>query len=135
MSSKDNHRNIVFFDGVCNLCNSTIDYLVRKDVNRLFRYSPLQGNLAAELLPPQYANDLSGMAYYKSGKIYTKSSAALMIANDLGGFHKLAMVFWIVPAFIRNGVYNWIARNRYKWYGKKETCRLPTSEERGLFLD
>lgn len=133
VTSENNY--IVFFDGVCNLCNNTIDFLVKRDTKRIFRYSPLQGKAAKELLPVNYANDLSGMVYYRMGKIYAKSSAALMIANDLGHIYKLAMVFWIVPRFIRDGVYNWVARNRYKWYGKKETCRLPTSEERLLFLD
>lgn len=58
-----------------------------------------------------------------------------MIANDLGGIYKLAMIFWIVPKIIRDGIYSWVARNRYKWFGKKESCRLPTAEERELFLD
>jgi len=133
--SENNNNHIVFFDGVCNLCNTTIDFLVRNDKKRVFRYSPLQGETAQKLLPVEYASDLSGMAYYKQGKIHLKSSAALMIANDLGGIYKLLMAFWIVPRFIRDGVYNWVARNRYKWYGKKESCRLPTPEERSLFLD
>jgi len=133
--SAGKNSNIVFFDGVCNLCNGTVDFLIRKDKRRLFKYSPLQGKTSEKLLPSEYANDLAGIVYYRNDKIYIKSSAALMVAKDLGGLYKLAMAFWVIPRFIRDGIYNWIARNRYRWYGKKEKCRVPTPEERNLFLD
>lgn len=133
--SHNPHSRIVFFDGVCNLCNHSVDFLIRKDKRLVFRYAPLQGTTALATLPTKTIENLSGMAYYRKGKTYLKSSAALMIANDLGGIYKLAMVFWIVPKIIRDGIYSWVARNRYKWFGKKESCRLPTAEERELFLD
>jgi len=129
------NRNIVFFDGVCGLCNTSVDLLMRKDRRRFLLFSPLQGTTAAQFLPKGMTTDASSFIYARKGVIYDRSSAALLVFSDLGGLWKALMIFWIVPRFIRDGVYNFIAKNRYRWFGKKESCRIPTAEERSLFLD
>jgi predicted DCC family thiol-disulfide oxidoreductase YuxK len=134
-NDKSQPTKIVFFDGICGLCNRTVDFLLRKDKQRLFRYAPLQGTIAKNILPAEYITSLSGIAYYRNEKLYFKSDAALMISWDLGGLYRLAIVFWIIPRFIRDGVYNHIARNRYKWFGRNQACRIPSPSERNFFLD
>lgn len=126
---------IIFFDGVCGLCNTSVDWLLRRDKNQVFLYSPLQGQTAASRLSAQQLADLDTIVYYRGDKLYFRSDAALYILRDLGGFWKVMYGFIIVPRFIRDGIYKWVSRNRYKWFGKKETCRIPTREERSRFLD
>lgn len=130
-------QRIIFFDGLCNLCNASVDFVVSHDANRLFRFASLQSELGEEVLKK---HKLSAQAYdsfilLEKGTLYIKSSAALRVARHLGLPISLLWIFIIVPPFIRNAVYSWVAQNRYKWFGKKETCRLPTPEERALFLD
>jgi predicted DCC family thiol-disulfide oxidoreductase YuxK len=136
-NTKYNQERIIFFDGVCNLCNSSVDIVIRKDKKALFKYASLQSGFAEQLLTKQGVNpdDLDSIVLFENGKIYQKSTAALKIAGKMSGIYPLLGLFWIVPSFIRDGVYNWIARNRYKWFGKKETCRVPTAQERALFLE
>jgi len=135
METDHTHQNIVFFDGVCGLCNSAIDFLMRKDKKKVLLFAPLQGSTAAKLLPHGEATSLSSMVYYSEGKISYRTKAILNLLWDMGGWWTLFSIFRIVPAFIRDIFYNWMAASRYKWFGKKETCRIPTVEERGRFLD
>ena len=136
ISEMNEQNNIVFFDGVCNLCNSSIDFLVRHNRKRNLRFASLQSDFAKEFLAdhPIDQKALESVLYFTNGKLYQKSNAILHIALELPFFFRLAYVFIIIPKGIRDSVYSWIARNRYRWYGKKETCRLPTPEERALFL-
>ena len=127
-------RTILFFDGVCNLCNGFIDFLVSRDRNKKLLYAPLQGPTAQELVP-DHTVELKSVVLYKEGKVYTESTAALLTIAELGGAWKLLKVYFIFPAFLRDIVYKLIAKNRYRMFGQKDTCRLPTPEERALFLD
>ena len=126
---------IIFFDGVCGLCNSSVDWLLRRDKNQRFLYSPLQGITAVSKLSADQIADLDTIVYYRDGKTLLRSDAALYIVKDLGGIWALLFGFIIVPRFMRDGIYKWVSRNRYKWFGKKEACRIPTKEERARFLD
>ena len=126
---------IVFFDGVCGLCNGFVDFVLKHDTKQSILFSPLQGETAKHILHEQYTTAMNTVVYYKQGKVWIKSSAALMILKDMGGLWRLFFVLMIVPAFIRNFVYDFISRYRYAWFGKKETCRLPSAEERLRFLN
>ncbi len=135
---KINHSsdNIIFFDGICNLCNSSIDFVIKRDKKRQFKYASLQSQTAKEVLDPgslDLNNPASFILYY-DGKIQRKSSAALFVLTRLGFPYRLAGIFLIIPRFIRNWFYDLIARNRYSWFGQRDTCRLPTDEEKELFL-
>lgn len=131
---KDQKKRIVFFDGICGLCNSFIDLLMREDKQNVLSYAPLQGQTAKELIPESNLIDLDTIMYYDNGKLFQKSDAVLRILGDIGGIWKLALVFKVVPLFVRNKVYDFVAGNRYKWFGKKEACRMPTKEEREKIL-
>jgi predicted DCC family thiol-disulfide oxidoreductase YuxK len=128
------HSRVLFFDGVCSLCNGVVDWLVRKDKKRLLRYAPLQGN-TAKAFGLYVPHEPDTIVYVRNGKKLYRSSAALWLLYDLGGFYRVGAVFLILPAFIRNAVYDFIAKRRYRWFGKHETCRIPSAQERLLFLD
>lgn len=135
MNVEPQNQNIVFFDGVCGLCNKAIDFLVRKDKRKVLLFAPLQGSTAAKLLPTGEASSLSSMIYYSNGKISYRTRAILNLLWDMGGWWTLTVLFRIIPPFIRDFFYNIMAASRYKWFGKKESCRIPTVEERERFLD
>lgn len=137
------HRteNIIFFDGVCSLCNYFVDFLIRRDSAKTFYYAPLQGYAAKERLPLSRikGNGLSGpsftsVVYLKNGVMRTHSDAVIQILHDLGGAWRLVTLLRILPAFLRDKVYSVIATNRYRWFGQRETCRVPTAQERSRFL-
>jgi predicted DCC family thiol-disulfide oxidoreductase YuxK len=128
-------NNIVFFDGVCNFCNNTVNWLMARNTRRNLLFSSLQGSNAQRVLPQELLVDLSSIVYYRRGRIFTKSTAVLFICNDMAWYGGLALPFFLVPRFVRDGVYNWVARNRYKWFGKSDTCRVPSAAERTRFLD
>lgn len=126
---------IIYFDGICTLCNSFIDFVVKRDTQNLFHIASLQGLTAKNNLP---ARDLSldSVVYVEDGKIYRQSDAVLRIFQHLGaGYKIIAAIGHILPRFLRDGIYNLIAKNRYQLFGKKDTCRLPTLAERKKFLD
>jgi len=133
---KEEHP-VILFDGVCNLCNSSVQYVIRYDPERIFRFASLQSPFAAKILALHNLplNTYNSFILFDHNKIYTGSTAALLVAKRLKGFIKLLYGFIIVPKFIRDAVYNMIARNRYKWFGKKDVCWLPTKELQNLFLD
>jgi predicted DCC family thiol-disulfide oxidoreductase YuxK len=127
----------VFFDGYCNLCNGFVDWLARVDKDSRFRFGSLQGETAKEILPPNVSNwsgDPSSVIYFRDGKLYDRSSAILMIFWDLGGLWTIAITFWIIPKCLRDLAYGWVAKNRYRLFGKRSTCRIPSAEERERFL-
>jgi len=128
--------SVVYFDGVCNLCNGFVDFLIRHDSRGRLRYAPLQGSTAQRRLPANQSRDLMSMAFTDTnGKVYTESSAALKSVIELSGGFKLLNVFFLVPGFLRNAVYRMVAANRYRMFGRKDTCRLPTPAQRERFLD
>lgn len=130
-------NEVVFFDGVCNLCNSSVNFLIDRDPKARFRLSSLQSEFAQQFLP-QFGVDTSkidSIAFYVDGKLYRRSRAVLEIARRMRRAWPLMYVFVIIPGFLRDAIYNWIARNRYKWFGKQDTCRVPTPNLKSRFLD
>ena len=128
---------VIFFDGVCNLCNGMVDFLVRRDKARRPRYAPLQGETAARVLlgpQPMPGGDPDTIVLLRDGELHYRSGAVLRIVAGLGGLWRLAQVLRAVPVPIRDVVYNFVARNRYRWFGRRDMCRLPTADERDLFL-
>lgn len=132
-----NNHPIILFDGICNLCNSSVQYVIKHDPTALFRFASLQGETGKQLLK-QYGlpeNELNSFVLILDNKAYTRSSAAIIVAKQLTGITKLLYGFIIVPPFIRNAVYGFIAKNRYKWFGKKDSCMIPTAELKSRFLN
>jgi predicted DCC family thiol-disulfide oxidoreductase YuxK len=126
---------ILFFDGVCALCNASVDEVLRADRRREIRFAPIQGETAKRLLPPLPAEPEEWtLVYLDERGLHQYSEAAIEVARRVGGFHALAVLVYAVPRPLRDAVYRWIARNRYRWFGKAETCRIPTPEERDRFL-
>lgn len=134
---KEEKYNIVFFDGVCNFCNSTVDRIYRYNKKRNIYYSSLQSGFAEKFLGKHGINtsDLDTVIFFEAGKFHFRSSAILQVSKHLEGAYRLLSLFFVVPAFIRDGIYRWISKNRYKFFGKKETCRIPTPEEKQYFLE
>jgi predicted DCC family thiol-disulfide oxidoreductase YuxK len=127
---------IVLFDGVCNFCNNTINFVIKRDRKNTLRFTTLQSFPANQLLE-QYGLSGSGMqsfVFIENGKAYTKSTAALRVCKYLTLFWPLVYAFIIVPRFIRDGVYDYIASNRYKWFGSKEECMVPNAAVKRKFL-
>ncbi len=128
-------NNIIFFDGVCNLCNSTVNFVIDRDKKAHLKFAALQDEKSKEILSKyNLSEDLYSIIYLESGKVYERSSAVLRISRKMDGLWPMFYVFIIIPKFIRDGIYNWIAKNRYKWFGKREACRVPEEglEERFL---
>ncbi|MBA6154165.1 thiol-disulfide oxidoreductase DCC family protein [Gelidibacter maritimus] len=133
----EKNKKLILFDGVCNLCDASVQYVIKHDKDDVFRYTTLQGEVGQAVIKKFNVdtNKMDSILLYSSEDgISYKSSAALKIASKLGFPRNLMTVFLIVPAFIRNWVYDFIAKNRYKWYGKKEACMIPTKELRSKFL-
>ena len=132
-----NAQPVIFFDGVCNLCNASVQFTLERDKHKYFQFTALQGNYAKEHLPQSItnSNQLNSIVLLDHGKVYQKSSAALRIAKKLSGFWPLMYGFIIVPKFIRDWVYDIIAKNRYKWWGKQESCWMPTPDLKSRFYE
>jgi predicted DCC family thiol-disulfide oxidoreductase YuxK len=148
-------RLVVLFDGVCNLCNGSIQFIIKRDPGARFHFASLQSPAGRQLLekaglivagsahppapdlnsPGPDPPGLNSFVLLENGKVFTRSSAALRVLKQLGGGWKLLYAFRIVPPFIRDGVYDWIARNRYRWFGRQEACWIPTPELKERFLD
>ncbi|WP_291784974.1 DCC1-like thiol-disulfide oxidoreductase family protein [Cecembia sp.] len=128
--------DIVLFDGVCNLCNGAVDFIIKRDKGQNFKVAALQDEMVKKILESyQIEGDyLDSIVLIRGEKVFYKSRAALEISRKLNALWPIFYGLIIIPAFIRDPIYNWIARNRYKWFGKKETCRLPNEEEQNKFL-
>ena len=127
-------QHLVLFDGVCGLCNSFVDFLMRKDKKNKLKFAPLQGETAGTFDVNIDIANLKTVIFYSKGRLFTKSNAVIEILKVIGGFWKIAVIGKIVPGILRNYLYNFVARNRLKWFGQKETCRMPTEKERGKLL-
>ena len=127
-------KKVVLFDGVCGMCNRSVNLLMSIDARNLLLFSPLQGEFAAREAKED-AKDLQTIIFFDNGKIYKRSTAVVRILTQLGGVWSIARIFLLFPSILRDTVYRWIANNRYKWFGKSDACRLPTKEEREKFLD
>jgi len=124
---------LVLFDGVCNLCSSSVQLIIKQDGKDYFRFASLQSDLGAAL-KRQHNIATDSIVLVEDGKVYTQSSAALRIARRLKGVYPLLYGFIVLPKFIRDAVYAWIARNRYKWFGKKDACWIPTPDLKKKFI-
>ncbi len=128
---------VVLFDGVCNLCNSSVNWIIDHDKRNEFRFASLQSEYGQRMVQ-QYnisGNYMDTVVLIKNDRAYLRSAAVLQVLRGIGGIYSLAMVFYIFPAFIRDVVYNFIAKNRYRWFGKQESCRIPTPELKAKFID
>lgn len=125
-------RAIVLFDGVCNLCNGAVQFMLARDPEGRFRFASLQSEAANKLLGPGRPEET--IILLDGGKTFTKSGAALRIARKLRFPWPLLSVFLLIPAPVRDLIYDWIARNRYRWFGKREACMIPTADIRDRFL-
>jgi predicted DCC family thiol-disulfide oxidoreductase YuxK len=138
MTQLPKHKQLILFDGVCNLCNSSINYVIKYDKKDVFMFAPLQGEAGKQIIQKFHLDTSktdSILLYSEEKGLQIKSSAALAIASKLGFPRNLLTIFYIIPPFIRNWVYDYIAKNRYKWYGKKEACMIPTPELQAKFLN
>jgi predicted DCC family thiol-disulfide oxidoreductase YuxK len=124
---------IVLFDGVCNLCNGAVQFILARDTEARFQFAALQSETARRLLGTDIS--LESMALVEAGQVFRKSAAALRIARKLRFPWPLLYVFVVVPRPARDLIYDWVARHRYSWFGKRNQCWLPTPELRGRFLD
>lgn len=126
---------IVLFDGECNFCDSSVQFIIQNDPQGKFHFASLQSDIGQQLLKEHNVpSDIDSMILIEEDKKYYKSAAALRICRHLKGLWKLAYAFIIIPAPIRNLLYDFVARNRYKWFGKKESCMLPPPNVRARFL-
>ncbi len=138
MTNLPKHKKLILFDGVCNLCNASVQYVIKHDKKNVFLFTALQGETGQELIKKHDIDTTktdSILLYTPEKGMVSKSTAALKIASALGFPQNIASIFLIVPVGIRDWVYDYIAKNRYKWYGKKESCWIPTPELKSKFLD
>lgn len=132
------NKKLILFDGVCNLCNSSVLYVIKRDKKNTFMFAPLQSETSKRIIEKfnidTTKTDSILLYNPEKDKINYKSKAALKIASQLGFPTNILAVFLIIPSFISNWVYDFIAKNRYKWYGKKVVCMIPTPELKSKFL-
>lgn len=130
-------EHLVLFDGVCNLCNGVVQFLIARDALGRFHFATLQGETGQAVMK-DFAMEKESMRtliYLRRGKIHLRSSAALWIARDMRGLWPLAFGLIIVPRFLRDAVYDLVARHRYRWFGRTDSCMVPTPELQARFMD
>ncbi|MCC3358014.1 thiol-disulfide oxidoreductase DCC family protein [Bacillus sp. REN16] len=128
--------HIILFDGVCNFCNSSVQFILKRDSQQIYRFASLQGEAGKALLK-RYSipENMNSFVLIEDDRYFTKSSAALRVCRNLKGPYRILYLFRFIPAPIRDIFYHVIANNRYKWFGKQESCVLPPPEVRKRFLD
>ena len=133
-----NDNIVLYFDGVCNLCNGFVQFFLKRDKRRQLKFASLQsksGAVAQKEAEMTLGKKADTVILHYNGKYYIKSTAALYALASLGGFWRASKLGLLVPRFIRDMVYDWIAKHRYKWFGRQETCMVPTPEIKGRFLE
>lgn len=127
---------ILFFDGICNLCNGAVQTILLNDKRGILKFASLQSDLARKLLPPTGVDPsaLSSMVLYDEGRAYTHTDGVLRAARHMGGKFAYLYHLRLFPRFLRDGVYNLVARNRYRWFGRREECTLPRPEWKDRFI-
>lgn len=131
-----NSNPIILFDGVCNFCNSSVNFVIERDKKSVIKFAALQSE-AGQLLLQQFSlptGEFNSFILIEAGKVYTASTAALKVSKYLAKLWPMLYGFIIVPKFLRDGIYKWIAKNRYKWFGKKDQCMIPSPEVHDRFL-
>ena len=128
---------VLLFDGVCNLCNQSVNWIIKRDAKNKFQFASLQSNYGKNVIDKFGIKEdyMNTVILLENEYIYLRSEAALRIMKHLGGIYSPVYALILIPAFIRDAIYNFVARNRYRWFGKSETCRLPTPEEKAKFLE
>ncbi|MGF2615938.1 thiol-disulfide oxidoreductase DCC family protein [Rossellomorea vietnamensis] len=127
---------VILFDGVCNLCNNTVQFIIKRDDRAYFKFASLQSDAGKVVIEKFQINPkIDSIILIEQNKFYVKSEAALRVSKNLGGFWKVFFVFMVIPKKIRDKVYDFIAQNRYKWFGKRDSCMLPSSEMKKRFLE
>ena len=127
--------NIILFDGVCNFCDQSVQFIIKRDRVGFYKFASLQSDIGQKLLEQhEVPNDTDSFLFIKNNKVYSKSTAALHVVRNLDGLWKVLYPLLIIPRPIRDFFYNILAKNRYKWFGKKESCTLPSPEIRNRFL-
>ncbi len=125
---------IILFDGICNFCNGSVNFIIERDKKNFFKFSPLQSEAGQKYIEKFGLSDIDSIILVENEKAYTHSTAALRIAKHLGGIWSLLYAFIIVPKPVRDFFYKWFAKNRYRFFGKKDECMIPTPEIRAKFL-
>ena len=137
MQQWQKEQHIILFDGVCNLCNAAVQFVIKNDRKKIFKFAPLQSEIGKSIVAQSAINtvDTDSFVLYSNGHYYTQSTAALMVLKTLGGAWKVLYAFIVVPSFLRNAVYKFVAANRYRIFGRKDECLLPTPELQARFLN
>ena len=127
---------IILFDGVCNFCNNSVNFVIKRDKKAQIHFAPLHSEKAIQLLQQYHlpADVMNSFIFIENNKAYSRSTAALKVCRYLGNGWPLCYGFIIIPKFIRDGIYNWIAKNRYKWFGIRQQCMIPTPDVKARFL-
>lgn len=130
-------NKVVFFDGVCNLCNASVQFIIENDKENIFKFASLQSDFGQKTLLKNNLDlkSFNSFIYLENNQLYFESTAALKVAKQLSFPISLMYVFIIVPPFIRNGIYKFIANNRYKWFGKQTSCWMPTPDLKEKFIN
>ncbi len=130
------NKELILFDGVCNLCNISVQKIIRFDKQDKFIFASLQSEIGQEIIKEAKidSNKIDSVILYTNNNFYIKSSAVLKITNDFGGLWKTTQIFWILPKFIRDFLYDIVAKNRYKWFGKNDKCLIPSNDLKSKFL-
>ncbi|AIF67369.1 thiol-disulfide oxidoreductase DCC family protein [Terribacillus saccharophilus] len=129
------NQAIILFDGVCNLCNNSVQFIIRHDKDAYFKFASLQSDFGRQLKEAkQIPNDVDSIILVENGKVYMQSSAILRIARHLDGAWKLAAAALFIPRPIRDIIYRYVARNRYRWFGRQDQCMLPSPDLKERFL-
>jgi predicted DCC family thiol-disulfide oxidoreductase YuxK len=138
MQNLPQHKKIILFDGRCNLCDTSVQFIIKRDTKDVFRFVSLQSNLGQELLQqlPLAIQKTDSIILYESDKVYYyKSQAIFEIVKSIGGIFYCSLIFKLLPFTITNRIYDYIAKNRYRWFGKKEYCLVPTKDLQSKFLE
>ena len=123
---------IIFYDGLCGLCDRSVRFIIKHDTKKKFRFASLQSDFAKQILGENILTD--SVILFENGTIYYQSTAALMVCKILGGYLNLLSIVILVPQKLRDRIYDWIARNRYQWFGKYDACKIPSAEQKDLFI-
>lgn len=133
--SDEKLKPIIFYDGICVLCNKLTNFLFKEDFAHHFYYAPLQGKTAKEKLPRADSTQMQSIVFFDENKSYYRLDAVILILSEVGGIWHLAKILWLIPKNIRDKIYSWVANNRYEWFGTLNYCPLPTPQERQYFRD